>query len=326
VPEPRLTGPLAAVVGVRDRGGNAQDWEFVDRAGHGGLETANALLLFRRALAYHAGGGAEHDAPGDGPAKLDDTAALRWAVGTWLGQRAEARTRDARKRDAKLVELVHARRRAAMESLRRVGLDFREVRLEPATPVVIGAAEAGVREMGISLHGTYGWPVLPGSGLKGAAHAVARDWGEQDLLDRVFLFGGPRAAAAGEDETAAAAEQMIGLVAFLDALPAPQGVPVTRAVLTPHAGPYYRDLLPPAEYWNPVPVPFLTISGGQWTAFVLGDPDFVEDAARLVGLAAAELGLGAKTAAGYGYLTATQPGPDHVADSTEAADSTGTAP
>jgi CRISPR-associated protein Cmr6 len=160
-------------------------------------------------------------------------------------------------------------------------------------PVIVGISEAGVHDAGMSLHGTYGWPILRGATLKGVAHAYARDEECMAAAERAAIFGSPR---PGGDEDAA-----VGGAMFLDALPR-RPIRVGLDVLTPHAQPYYRKLEPPAEYAQPIPVPFLVVTGGEWLAFLAGEPDPVRQAARLLAAAVAEIGVGAKTAAGYGYL------------------------
>jgi CRISPR-associated protein Cmr6 len=105
-----------------------------------------------------------------------------------------------------------------------------------------------------------------------------------------------------------------GSVRFLDALPAGDPVSVTVDVVTPHAQPYYtsakdsrtRDVVPPAEHHNPIPSMFLTVSGGEFAVDLTGPAEDVERAADWCAEAFDELGAGAKTAAGYGYATATR--------------------
>jgi CRISPR-associated protein Cmr6 len=100
-------------------------------------------------------------------------------------------------------------------------------------------------------------------------------------------------------------------VRFLDAIPAGRPVTVIVDVLTPHVKPYYDNngdgaadsLVPPAEYHNPVPVNFLTVSGTYAVDLYGQDGRDVETAARWLAEAGEELGAGAKSAAGYGYLT-----------------------
>jgi CRISPR-associated protein Cmr6 len=294
-----VLGPLGAVAAVdvhRRLGG-------LD----GGLESTNPLLVLRRCAIPKVRRGVGPDLA-DG---LDDEPVRRWAVENQLGQRGPAA--------ADLMAAVTARRAAAALSLHRAGAHARPtnpadgrtgraeraeqvarvavvgLRLRPTGPLLIGTGDGGVRDVGISLHGTYGWPTLPGSALKGVAHAYARD--EEGMpADRLAeLFGSPRPGHPADART--------GSVTFLDAVPVDGGVTVTADVMTPHVGPYYAKGKPPAEYWSPVPVGYLSVSGGTWLALLAGPPDAAMTAARLLGRAAADLGFGAKTSAGYGYFT-----------------------
>jgi CRISPR-associated protein Cmr6 len=244
-------------------------------AEHRNLPTANALMILNRCAIV---------APDSG---LDDVPIRSWAVRTRLGQ------------DPELLEAAAQRRGAALASLKRFRLGVAYLRLTPESAVLTGSASGGVRNVGIALHGTYGWPVLPGSTLKGATREYARQLTEHhgDSYDALFGVGAP--------------EARVGSVMFLDAMPSRTGVRITEHVLTPHAGPYYRaetHETPPAEYHNPVPIPFLAVEGGSFVIALVGEPDAVNTARELLTAAAAELGVGAKTAAGYGYLHVTKAG------------------
>ena len=57
----------------------------------------------------------------------------------------------------------------------------------------------------------------------------------------------------------------------------------------------------PGEYLNPVP--FLAVDGGTFTAHLLGPEEDARTAANLLIAAMDDIGAGAKTSAGYGYLT-----------------------
>jgi len=88
--------------------------------------------------------------------------------------------------------------------------------------------------------------------------------------------------------------------------------------MTPHAGEYYaqpqpgQSRTPPAEYHNPVPVPFLAVENRRETTHglvecgflvtLIGRGDAVTRAGDLLLAAACEIGVGAKTTAGYSYL------------------------
>jgi CRISPR-associated protein Cmr6 len=259
--EAQITGPLSTMLTLEEEelrpvGGDAEQR---------GLPTANALLILNRCAIV---------APDN---TLDDAPIRSWAIRTSLG------------RDSQLLTAVSRRRVAALASLKRFTLGVAYLKLTPESALLTGSASGGVRDVGIALHGTYGWPVLPGSTLKGTTREYARQLAEHH--DALFGVGAP--------------EARVGSVMFLDAMPSRFGVKIAEHVLTPHAGPYYREekhKTPPAEYHNPVPIPFLAVEGGSFVIALVGEPEAVKTAARLLTEAAAELGVGAKTAAGYGYL------------------------
>ena len=262
---------------------------------------SNALVLLNRVAFVDAGCGKLDS-------ELGKKALLDWARTHRLGQQQP------------LVAAVSERRAAALRTLaeQRAGIthstgrsgksiSYLRLRAEPEWRLVVGlGGKASPHEIGLALHGTYGWPVIPGSAMKGLAAA----WAESpesgaDPADVRRVLGGPR---PGERITASSPAGM-GTVRFLDAVPDGEPVPVALDVLTPHVKPYYDALangdipVPPAEYHNPVPVTFLTVRGG-FAVDLWGTSD--KDlglAAQWLTAAGEEFGAGAKTAAGYGYLT-----------------------
>ena len=255
---------------------------------------ANALIMLHK-LAFP-------DYRPDGSIGMDDDAGralLRWAADFGLGQQT------------KLVQEVAARRDLAVTALRAAGQQVARLVAEPEWRLAIGLGNrANAHEIGLSLHGTYGWPVIPGSSLKGlaAAWALASD---SDADDMARVLGAPRLGGEGGQRQQATAGR--GSVRFLDAVPARARVTVTVDVLTPHVKPYYdstardsrKEPEPPAEYHNPVPVSFLAVTGAFAVDLYGPDADDVGQAARWLTEAGDELGAGAKTAAGYGYLRLT---------------------
>jgi len=218
---------------------------------------------------------------------------LRWAADAKLGQ------------DPALVGQVAARRDRAVAALRSAGQAVRRLRADPEWRLAVGLGNrANAHEIGLSLHGSYGWPVIPGSSLKGLAAAWAAASGaDQETVRRIL--GGPR---PGEDPRKPGAA-VRGTVRFLDAIPAGRPVTVAVDVLTPHVKPYYDAIAQgsaavpaPAEYHNPVPVNFLTVSGAFAVDVHGPDAADVGQAVSWLTEAADQLGAGAKTAAGYGYL------------------------
>jgi CRISPR/Cas system CMR subunit Cmr6 (Cas7 group RAMP superfamily) len=188
-----------------------------------------------------------------------------------------------------LAKQVRSRRTAWILPLIVAGR-ARQLTLTATSNVVLHLASPGPLELGLAVHPTYGFPVLPATSLKGLANAQA---------------AGQRATNArrlyGEQEAA-------GTIAFLDGLPIEWSV--ERDVMTPHFGGWYRGTALPDDTENPIPIPFLSIGVGSVFEVVLLARETDRGAAR-EDLDAAdedlrngieERGLGAKTAAGYGVF------------------------
>jgi CRISPR type III-B/RAMP module RAMP protein Cmr6 len=272
-------GPIGSLIELRKRDGRDEPWRLAGKAELG--TGSSPLVLLNRVAFFDAARGKLHES---GKQEL-----VRWACDHQLGQ------------DAGLISHVVARREAA---LRALSARRHVVRLlaEPEWRIAAGlGSTANAHEISLALHGTYGWPVLPGSALKGlaAAWAVASGTAEADDIGRVL--GTPRLdVATGQDAAR-------GTVCFLDGIPAGEPVAVEPDVLTPHVKPYYDGIaagkpVPPAEYHNPVPVIFLTVRGSFFVDLHGDSRGDTEKAADWLIEAGDDLGVGAKTAAGYGYL------------------------
>lgn len=158
-----------------------------------------------------------------------------------------------------------------------------------------GHGRESVIETGLTLHHTYGVPIIPGSSLKGAAAAYARErldedtWGvKSDAYQTLFGTTGTG-----------------GYVTFLDALPVAGEWTLLPDVLTVHHRGYYQGQGdPPADWDDPTPIPFLSVRG-QFLLAVLpqtGATRWAERALELLKMAVAEMGVGGKTSSGYGRL------------------------
>ncbi|MGW5219897.1 type III-B CRISPR module RAMP protein Cmr6 [Nocardia sp. NPDC004085] len=211
--------------------------------------------------------------------------------------------------DPTFLDNLHARRVAAVRGAARPGEDIVQVQITPRWRVVVGHGETSAAETSLTMSPTYGFPLLPGSALKGLSASYLRGRTEEPGVEQRMrrVFGSPR-----PDQTAVAAGK--GVVSWFDALP----VGTVRLVidtLTPHVVPYYRDghdtgapHAVPGEYDNPIPVRFLAVTAADkasgYRALLRGPTDEVLDAAALLCAAVDELGIGAKTSAGYGYCKA----------------------
>lgn len=238
----------------------------VNVAGRPARAGANPLILLHRTAFL------------DGP-KLDKDAQaclLHWADEHDLGQ------------DSEIVTAVGRRRQRAVAAQASGTQHHRQLHVRPQWRLAVGLGNRlNPHEIGLSLHGTYGLPVIPGSTIKGVtrAWAVASGGPDEDpaMFGRVFGRNGG------------------GSVRFLDALPAGP-VTIARDVVTPHVQPYYQGKAAPGEHHNPIPSEFLVVTSGTFAVDLLGPADDVDWAARCCRTALDEFGVGGKTSAGYGYL------------------------
>ncbi len=157
-------------------------------------------------------------------------------------------------------------------------------------------------ENGFTWHHTLGVPFLPGSSVKGMTRAWAEAWAGADPRDIERIFG-----PEGEGQ-----EKRVGSVIFFDALPA-KPVKLAPDVMTPHYAEYYRQgsAVPPGDWFDPLPIPFLTVAPDQEFVFALaprrsedeGSRTDCRQALRWLEDALTHIGAGAKTAVGYGRFT-----------------------
>ena len=174
--------------------------------------------------------------------------------------------------------------------------------------LVVGLGAESVLENAITLHRTYGVPVIPGSALKGLAAAYARNrleheaWQvKKDKRGNIIHMGEAYKTLFGDTSSA-------GYVTFFDALYMPGSAkndkPLALDVVTVHHPDYYRgEGSPPADWDSPNPVPFVSVRGGvKFLVALAGPAEWVKAAFQILGLALAEEGIGAKTNSGYGRM------------------------
>ncbi len=206
------------------------------------------------------------------------------------------------------AQAVEQRRAHALSILNARKRHIYRVELTADWRFVTGLGEqTGDHEFGLSLHGTYGWPLIPASTLKGAAAAWAsRQKVPSELYTLVF---GPLPSPEDEEDR----DNPRCGVRFFDALPLSdprnhrKGLRVHSDVITPHQHAYHTDQsaepCAPGEHHQPVPLPFLSLSGTFVTHLIGEDPDLTAKAADWLKQACEEYGIGARTTAGYGYFT-----------------------
>ncbi|MDO5067812.1 MAG: type III-B CRISPR module RAMP protein Cmr6 [Propionibacteriaceae bacterium] len=163
-----------------------------------------------------------------------------------------------------------------------------------SSSLAIGTGNFSPVENGLTLHGTWGVPYLPGSALKGLALRAAARFGLSELESEV-MFG-----------TTASR----GYVNFDDGWLLPEeGKPLFELdVMTPHAGEYYSSQggKAPDDSQEPVPIQFLVVPKGTRFLVTLDCPesgDWAEAAMTILTFGLTKLGLGGMTSSGYGRFT-----------------------
>ncbi|WP_429101094.1 type III-B CRISPR module RAMP protein Cmr6 [Aeromonas veronii] len=180
--------------------------------------------------------------------------------------------------------------------------------------MVTGTGEAHPLENGFRWHHTLGVPYLPASSIKGMLRAWLTTWAsdifsKEEITD---LFGSDREQSEAH---------YMGTLIFFDALPLAPAT-LTLDVMTPHAGDWYEkgasqpgkpDTVP-ADWQSPVPITFLAVKEATFLFTLAARNDASQSQLGKVmeqlDDALTTLGIGAKTALGYGVMTkleATQP-------------------
>lgn len=179
--------------------------------------------------------------------------------------------------------------------------------------LIIGIGQKTPLEVGLHLDHTWGVPVLPGSALKGLCSATAH------LLLADQQWRKPKPSVDGAPTTSRewlfGTVKHIGHVVFHDAwwcpLPEAQTLPIHQDVMTVHHPDYYQgkrvskdpgaDIVPPSDMDSPNPISFASVTG-KFLIAIEGEPEWCEAALGILKIGLRELGLGAKTNAGYGRM------------------------
>ena len=205
--------------------------------------------------------------------------------------------------------------------------------------LLIGHGNASPTEVGLTLHRTWGVPMIPGSSLKGLlAHYLETAYGpdgtesteEEKNLRKPY--GGPASkdgvgefykwlfGAAGTEDKPDEAER--GHLVIYDALWVPgnetQRIPLARDILTVHQKDYYRTTAPekyPNDYDDPNPVSFISVGPGArfmmsfmliWTekdrTYYAERETIIKRVERYLDEALGQWGIGGKTSSGYGRM------------------------
>ena len=198
--------------------------------------------------------------------------------------------------------------------------------------LLIGHGTSSATEVGLTVHHTWGAPMIPGSALKGiCAHYVSTQFGgntEDRTPYRGVVWDGARMETApgdvhkalfGAPDSDDAGLAAGGKIIFHDAWYVWDGTvtkPFLADIMTVHQRGYYGQDGGPAErrwandYDNPNPIGFMTIRPGTKFCVALSaanshDPktaEWLALARYFLTEAVSAWGVGGKTAAGYGQL------------------------
>lgn len=229
-----------------------------------------------------------------------------------------------------LLEKKHQQQTAVLDFARQHMLTVIDGRITLKAPLCTGLGLSHPTETGMVLDRNLGIPYIPASSLKGAcrfAHCVniaqtgspfvTRN-GDQIIVDENepglrMLFGASSPASDGQIENMGNETAKKGELVLLDIYP--ESIPEIKLdIMTPHFSDYYNQkTTTPTEEKPPIPIQFLTVSSGtqfRVRGFIkpLGKTHIPMEEARMLAIedlkkAVEDLGLGAKTAIGYGHFS-----------------------
>jgi len=189
-------------------------------------------------------------------------------------------------------------------------------------PLIIGLGEPSPYETGITLDFLTGLPIIPGSAVKGITRraAIMLLSGNTDVLP----YGEEFEELAKEYDQHEHIVEIFGTqdrkgkVIFMDAYPvswenAPNGKLFRVDIMNPHYGPYYSTggwdkkegkPVPPADWYDPNPIFYLTVNERVTYRFILAsrDKNLLDTAYKWLKFALENIGVGAKGNQGYGVF------------------------
>jgi len=187
--------------------------------------------------------------------------------------------------------------------------------LVTASRLVCGMGYEHPLENGFMFDWTSGLPVIPGSSLKGPSLNTAKVIMEHSTKEEkkmIFGFSDNDSIKANIDDIFGTKDDS-GKIVFFTAYPCLEDGQqfLELDVMTPHYQPYYSDPTnPPADWYSPVPLHFLTVPEGIKFCFRLATRKNLKDtgsaalltAQKILSYALTEFGVGAKTNVFYGFF------------------------
>lgn len=221
--------------------------------------------------------------------------------------------------NSKREEIEEVCRLAPLEALANPVVPPNAVRfvLRLDSRLIVNQAGGILENAGLCLHRHFGFPVIPGSALKGLArHAAWCEWNEESnpeakrriALDIARVFGFPTGDKGGLDAALEDCPRSSGTIAFLPAVPDGRAH-LAVDIVNCHHHAYYAAKEEGARAFDdesPIPNFFPAVEAGSKFVFTLA-PVRGNDlplAKKWLLHALTHFGAGAKTAAGYGVFDA----------------------
>jgi CRISPR type III-B/RAMP module RAMP protein Cmr6 len=185
--------------------------------------------------------------------------------------------------------------------------------------LIVNSSGGVLENAGLCLHRNFGCPIIPGSAVKGIArHAAWCDWNEEkDVVKKknkaliiAEVFGFPtneNSLDAYAGELTGGGCKSSGKVCFFEAYPTNKAEAEVDILNVHHRGYYAGETEVALDNENPILCYFPTVKAGTEFAFRvlrlgnLSDENF-KQAVKWLRIGLSQHGIGAKTAAGYGWF------------------------
>lgn len=228
--------------------------------------------------------------------------------------------------DNNICQSFYQRIEAILEDLSNMKYVIEKKELKLNWRLVINLGATSVYETSLLFHRNYSIPYIPGSAVKGVTrHWAILKFAKNAENTRISPQDVDKALSSGNNLELSVenisftdlieifgTQDKKGKVIFFDALPIIDKKDLNNNnknlivldVMNVHYKPYYDEKDEPGDWHNPIPVFFLAVEKGTKFRFVLASKkeELVEKAEKLLEESLENIGIGAKTSAGYGYL------------------------
>jgi len=195
--------------------------------------------------------------------------------------------------DYHIIYNLLERTNAIANAFKKEKLLVRHFEMKTAWRLISGIGASSSLEVGITLHHVYGVPFIPSSSLKGLLRYYLNQHEnyENNKIKKWFGSDDPNNSLEGK-------------IVFLDAFP-DIDIQLRVDIMNNHYQKYYQEKEWPGDWMDPNPVKFLTLKNTTFHFWIIARDRSIDDAElseveKKMKEALKILGVGAKTAVGYG--------------------------